>query len=443
MKNLTGANPLFTDLYELTMAAGYYKHHIESMATFSLFIRDYPPKRNFFVAAGLANVLHELECFRFSESDIDYLETTGLFSHDFLSYLKVLRFSGSIHALPEGTIFFTNEPILEVTAPVIEAQILETFMINTIGFSTMIASKAARCVHAARGRPLIDFSLRRTHEKDAGMKVARSTYIAGFNATSNVLAGKTYGIPVSGTMAHSFISAFDSEFDAFSAYSDTFPKNSIFLIDTYDTIEGAHHAVKAAKKMQAKGHCLTGVRLDSGDMVMLSKKVRHILDEAGLFDVKIFASSGFDEFKIADFVSRGAKIDAFGVGTKVGVSADSPYLDIVYKVVRFKDRDTRKLSPGKKTLAGEKQIFRRTDTEGLYLDDVLGIRDEEIGGRQPLLKKMMQRGKYTGTCPSLQETRKKFKHNFSLLDDKYKDLDDTKTYPVALSPKLIDIQKNL
>jgi len=342
MKNINRKGPLFTDLYELTMAAGYYKHRIASKATFSLFIRDYPPNRNYFVAVGLEDVLHELESFHFSKSDIDYLKTTKLFSQDFISYLKTLRFSGNIHALPEGTIFFANEPILEVTAPVVEAQILETFILNTIGFSTMIASKAARCVHAAKGRPLIDFSLRRTHEKDAGMKVARSTYIAGFNATSNVLAGKTYGIPISGTMAHSYISAFDSELDAFSAYSDTFPENSIFLVDTYDTIEGAHNAVKVAKKMEEKGHFLTGVRLDSGDMVMLSKKVRKILDEAGLLNVKIFASSGFDEFKIADCISKGAKIDAFGVGTKVGVSADAPYLDIVYKIVRFKDRDTRK-----------------------------------------------------------------------------------------------------
>jgi nicotinate phosphoribosyltransferase len=443
MKIINRAGPLFTDLYELTMAAGYYEHRVTSNATFSLFIRDYPANRNFFVAAGLEDVLHELESFHFSKSDIDYLKTTKLFSKDFISYLKTLRFSGNIHALPEGTIFFANEPILEVTAPVIEAQILETFILNTIGFSTMIASKAARCVHAAKGRPLIDFSLRRTHEKDAGMKVARSTYIAGFNATSNVLAGKTYGIPISGTMAHSYISAFDSEVDAFSAYSDTFPENSIFLIDTYDTVEGAHNAVKVAKKMEEKGHFLTGVRLDSGDMVMLSKKVRKILDDSGFFNVKIFASSGFDEFKIADFISKGAKIDAFGVGTKVGVSADAPYLDIVYKVVRFKDRDTRKLSPGKISLAGKKQVFRKTGKQGMYLQDVLGIRDEKIGAEQPLLEKVMEDGKCMGTHPSLQEIRDEFKNNFSFLDEKYKSLGDTKTYPVKLSRQLLDLQKNL
>ena len=443
MKMINRAGPLFTDLYELTMAAGYYKHRIASKATFSLFIRGYPPNRNFFVAAGLKDVLQELESFHFSGSDIDYLKTTKLFPQDFLYYLKTLRFSGNIHALPEGTIFFANEPILEVTAPVVEAQILETFILNTIGFSTMIASKAARCVHAAEGRPLIDFSLRRTHEKDAGMKVARSTYIAGFNATSNVLAGKTYGIPISGTMAHSYISAFDSELDAFSAYSDTFPDNSIFLIDTYDTLEGAHNAVKVAKEMEKRGDHLTGVRLDSGDMVVLSKEVRKILDRAGLFNVKIFASSGFDEFKIADFFSKGAKIDAFGVGTKVGVSADAPYLDIVYKIVRFKDRDTRKLSPGKITLAGKKQVFRKTDKQGIYLEDILGLRNEKIDDMQPLLEKVMEDGKCIGTYQSLQEIRDEFKNNFSFLDEKYKSLQDKKIYPVNLSRQLLDLQKNL
>jgi len=443
MTIINRAGPLFTDLYELTMAAGYYEHRIASKATFSLFIRGYPPNRKFFVAAGLKDVLHELESFHFSKSDIDYLKTTKLFSKDFISYLKTLRFSGNIHALPEGTIFFANEPILEVTAPVVEAQILETVILNTIGFSTMIASKAARCVHAAEGRPLIDFSLRRTHEKDAGMKVARSTYIAGFNATSNVLAGKTYGIPISGTMAHSYISAFDSELDAFSAYSDTFPENSIFLIDTYDTIEGAHNAVKVAKKMEKRGDHLIGVRLDSGDMVMLSKKVRKILDDADLFNVKIFASSGFDEFKIADFISKGAKIDAFGVGTKVGVSADAPFLDIVFKVVRFKDRDTRKLSPGKITLAGKKQVFRKTDKQGMYLEDILGIRDEKIDDMQPLLEKVMEDGKCIATNPSIQEIRNEFENNFSFLDEKYKSLQDTKIYPVNLSRRLLNLQENL
>ena len=343
--------------------------------------------------------------------------------------------------MPEGTIFFADEPILEVTAPIIEAQLIETFVLNTIGFQTMIASKAARCVHVAGGRPLVDFSLRRTQGQDAGIKVARSTYLAGFAATSNVLAGQVYGIPVSGTMAHSYVEAFDSELDAFSAFSETFPENSILLIDTYDNIEGAKNAVKVAKEMKKRGHTLIGVRLDSGDMADLSQKVRKIFDGAGLFDVKIFASSGFDEFKIAKVIGEGAKIDAFGVGTKVGVSADAPYLDIVYKMTRFKDHDVRKLSPGKITLAGEKQVFRKSDQNGRYIEDIIGSRDEIIEQRKPLLEKVMENGKLLRPSPSIQDIRDRFKTKFSMLDEKYKSIHDTVIYPVRLSRRLKHLQK--
>ena len=230
------AGPLFTDLYELTMAASYFDHEVFDTATFSLFIRDGDAARNYFVAAGLEQVLDELDAFKFSDRDINYLQSTGRFSEQFLNYLSQLCFTGEVFAVPEGAIFFANEPVMEVTAPIIEAQLIETFVLNTIGFQTMIASKAARSFHVADGRPLIDFSLRRTQGQDAGIKVARSTFIAGFSATSNVLAGKIYGIPISGTMAHSYVSAFDKERDAFFAYANTFPDHSIFLIDTYDSV---------------------------------------------------------------------------------------------------------------------------------------------------------------------------------------------------------------
>lgn len=439
MNKMVPIGPLFTDLYELTMAAAYFDHGIDSTATFSLFIRD-SLKRNFFVAAGLEDILNELEALHFSADDIQYLKATGRFSDDFIAYLKKLHFSGDIHAMAEGTIFFPNEPVLEVTAPVIEAQILETFLLNTIGFQTMIATKAARCIHAADGRPLIDFSLRRTQGQDAGLKVARSTYIAGFTATSNVLAGKIYGIPISGTMAHSFISVFESEKDAFSAYADTFPENSVFLIDTYDTLEGACHAVKVAKEMKKRGTALKGIRLDSGDMADLSQKVRKIFDDAGFADVKIFASSGFDEFKIFDSIAEGGKIDAFGVGTKVGVSADAPYLDVVYKLVRFKDRDVRKLSPGKITLSGEKQVFRQTAKDGHFLEDIIGMRDERIEGGDHLLKKVMADGKSLLPPVSLQDIQGRFKKNFASLDEKYKSIRDPVPYPVKLSRRLAALQ---
>lgn len=441
MTEVNRAGPLFTDLYELTMAASYYQQKMFSAGTFSLFIRDKPFNRNYFVAAGLEDVLTELATLRFSEQDIQYLKATGLFPNGFISFLSQLRFTGDVHAMPEGTIFFANEPILEVTAPLIEAQLLETFVLNSIGFQTMIASKAARCVHAAEGRPLIDFSLRRTHGRDAGNKVARSTYLAGFSATSNVLAGKIFGIPTSGTMAHSYIEVFDSESEAFSAYSETFPENSIFLIDTYDTLEGAKNAARVAQAMKNQGHALLGVRLDSGDMADLSQRVRNIFDDQGLSDVKIFASSGFDEFKIAQVLSENAKIDAFGVGTKVGVSADAPYLDIVYKLVRFKNRDVKKLSPEKVTLAGEKQVFRKVDKNGQYLEDIIGLRHERIEKGKPLLETMMKDGKILRPLPSLQVLRERFKINFSMLDEKYKSIHATLPYPVRLSRGLEELQK--
>ncbi|NVL91138.1 MAG: nicotinate phosphoribosyltransferase, partial [Desulfobacterales bacterium] len=303
------------------MAASYFENGMAAPATFSLFVRKYPPNRTYFVAAGLEDLLEYAANFRFSESDLAYLDDTGIFSHDFLHYLKNVRFTGSIRALREGEIFFKDEPILEVTAPIIVAQILETFVINAVNLQSMIATKAARCIHTASGRSLVDFSLRRTHGIDAGLKVARSSYIAGFAATSNVLAGKLYGIPIAGTMAHSYISSFGDEIEAFRAFARSFPEKSILLIDTYDTVAGARKAAVVGQEMAKQGNKLLGVRLDSGDMTTLSRQVRKILDEAGLQNVEIFASSGFDEYKIAGTIKEGAKIDAFGVGTRMGVSA--------------------------------------------------------------------------------------------------------------------------
>jgi nicotinate phosphoribosyltransferase len=435
--------PLFTDLYELTMAAGYFNRRLLDSATFSLFIRDYPPGRNYFVAAGLQQALEELESLRFSSDELAFLRNTGLFSSDFLSFLKKFRFSGSVFAMPEGSIFFANEPILEVTAPLIEAQIIETYLLNTVGFQTMIASKAARCVHVAAGRPLIDFSLRRTQGHDAGMKVARSTYLAGFAGTSNVLAGREYGIPLSGTMAHSFVQAFGSEFEAFSAFAETFPDSSVFLIDTYDTIAGAREAVKVALEMKKKGHALLGVRLDSGDMVRLSREVHEIFGAAGLSGVKIFASSGFDEFKIEKVIVAGAQIDAFGVGTNVGVSADAPFTDIVYKMVHCDRRDVRKLSPGKVTLAGEKQVFRDCDENGIYRSDTIGLRSDTLHDRLPLLEQVMKNGRLTRPHPSLEAIREQFGRNFNALANSFKALNAAATYPVDISPRLQRLQENL
>jgi nicotinate phosphoribosyltransferase len=434
-------SPLFTDLYELTMAAGYWKRGLDAQATFSLYLRG-RPQRGYYVAAGLDAALTFLKDYRFDAGDVDYLQCTGLFEPAFLDYLASLRFSGDVVALPEGTLFFPDEPILEVRAPIIEAQLLETFLINTIGLHTLIATKAARCVHAARGRGLIDFALRRTQGCDAGMAVARSTYLAGFDATSNVLAARMFGIPAAGTMAHSFIQVFEDEKEAFEAYARNFPDRTILLIDTYDTLNGAALAVEVARKMAAAGHALIGVRLDSGDLIALSRQVRAIFDSAGMTDVKIFASSGLDEFGVDRVVRSGAAIDAFGVGTKVGVSADIPFLDMVYKLVRYGDRDVRKLSPGKQTLAGQKQVFRHMDDEGRYLEDVIGTRDETAGRGRPLLESVMQEGRITRPLPVLEEIRGGFRSNFEKLPKRFKRLSQPDAYPVGLSPALAALQKS-
>ncbi|MCU0600688.1 MAG: nicotinate phosphoribosyltransferase [Desulfobacterales bacterium] len=444
MLAFSNPGPLFTDLYELTMAQAYFDNRMFDTAAFSLFIRDYPKNRSYFVAAGLEEALKHLEDYTFSHDELDYLKSIGLFTKYFLSYLKKFRFTGTVRAMPEGSIFFANEPVLEVSAPLIEAQILETFLINTIGMPTLIATKAARCIHATQGRPVIDFAARRTQGHDAAIKVARSAYIAGFTATSNVLAGKLYGIPVSGTMAHSYVTSFASETEAFAAYAKTYPDKAIFLIDTYDTLDGARHAAKVALEMKKQGHQLIGVRLDSGDMVVLSRQVRKILDDAGLPEVKIFASSGFDEYQIAGLIQQGAMIDAFGVGTRMGVSADAPYLDIVYKMVHFKGKDIRKLSPGKVNLPGEKQVFRKTDENSRFLGDIIGLKNEAFPDRMvALLKTVMENGRITEPSPSLDQIRNAFARSFLCLDDTYKSLDGAREYPVDVSEKLMEIPDNI
>lgn len=442
MIHTAASSPLFVDLYELTMAAGYWEHGMEGEATFSLFLRK-QPQRGYYVSAGLASALDILEHFQFRDGDSDYLKQLGFFKSSFLTYLQKLRFTGEVWALPEGSLFFPDEPILEITAPIIQAQLVETFLINTIGMHSLAATKAARCVHAARGRRLIDFSLRRTQGGDAGMAVARSTYIAGFDATSNVLAGKQYGIPVAGTMAHSFVQSFENEKEAFEAYAATFPDRTILLIDTYDTINGARVAVEIARQMAASGKQLIGVRLDSGDMIELSRQVRRLFDAAGFPYVQIYASGSYDEFGVAHAIERDAAIDAFGVGTKIGVSADKPYLDMAYKLVRYENRDVRKLSPGKKTLAGQKQIFRIRDGDGLYQKDIIGHRLENIAEGEKLLEPVMKGGRTSQKLPGLEEIRHRFKSQFALLPERYKQLHNPPAFPVAVSRELKARQEGL
>ena len=435
MENCTNL-ALLTDLYQLTMAQSYLQSGKLEPATFSLFVRAYPHNRGYFIAAGLKDVLDFLEGLSFDREAIDYLHSTGMFAADFLDYLKALRFTGEVWAVPEGRLFFKDEPILEITAPMIEAQIVETFVINQINLQSLIATKAARCVHAAGGRAVVDFSLRRAHGIDAGIKVARSSYLAGFAGTSNVMAGRRYGIPVVGTMAHSFISSFEREIDAFRAFVASFPDNSILLIDTYDPLAGARKAVEVAREMAARGQKLRGVRIDSGDLAALAREVRRIFDEAGLSDVKIVGSGGLDEYDLAALADADVPYDSYGVGTRMGVSGDAPWFDIAYKLVQQNGRPVLKLSAGKAYWPGKKQLFRFVDGRRRLHKDVIALRGEFLEGGEPLLKKVMENGETQGAHPPLKEIRDRFLEEFDHLDEKIKAIRDPQTYPVETSPRL-------
>jgi len=434
---------LLTDLYELTMAQSYVSEGMFAPATFSLFVRQLPSNRGYLVAAGLEDVLRYLEEIHFSASDVDYLRSTGLFQSNFLEYLREFRFKGDVWAMPEGRLFFANEPILEITASMPEAQLVETYVINQINFQSMVATKAARCVWAALGRSIVDFSLRRAHGTDAGMKAARSSYLAGCTSTSNVLAGQVYGIPTAGTMAHSYVSSFPHEIDAFRAYARSFPNNTILLIDTYDTLAGARNAAAVAKEMETQGHRLKAVRLDSGDLTTLSRQVWYILDHAGLGYVDILASGGLDEYQVQEMVAAYAPVNGFGIGTKMGISADAPWLDMAYKLVKYNGKPTLKLSTDKVSLAGEKQAYRMRDPYGTFQADILALRTEPPPSGEPLLSKVMENGHVVGHTPSLEESRLRFREEFASLPELYKALKGAPEYPVQMSPGLRQLQESL
>ncbi len=437
---------LVTDLYELTMCASYFDNNKFEPATFDLFIRRLPPERSYFLFAGLQQVLLFLENIKFTDEHINYLRKQG-FNEDFLLYLKNFRFTGEVWAVPEGTIVFPNEPIIRVTAPIIEAQLIETFLLNTVNLQTMIATKASRVVQAAQGRAVVEFGLRREQGIDAGMKVARCAYIAGCAGTSNVLAGMVFGIPIFGTMAHSFIMSFDKEIDAFRAFVKTFPNKSTLLIDTYDDMAGVEKAAKVALELEKAGHKLGGVRLDSGDLAETSKKVRALLDEKGLPYLSIFASGDLDEYRISELLQKKAQINAFGVGTKMGTSADYPYIDVIYKLSETSNAAGQfspimKLSQGKITLPGRKQAYRLKDKQGNFIKDMITLADEKAQG-EPLLIKVMERGKTIQTIPSLEETRKTAAENLKHLPDQYKALKGAQEYSVQDSVALRRLAKKL
>jgi nicotinate phosphoribosyltransferase len=437
---------MFTDLYELTMCASYFDNLKFEPATFDLFIRRLPPNRSYFLFAGLEQVLIHLEHIKFTDEQIGYLKKQG-FKEDFLEYLRNFKFTGDVYAVPEGTVVFPCEPLIRVTAPIIEAQLVETFLLNTINLQTMIATKASRVVQAAQGKAIIEFGLRREQGVDAGMKVARSSYITGCAGTSNVLAGMVYDIPVFGTMAHSFVMSFEKEIDAFRAFVKTFPNKSTLLIDTYDDMAGAEKAAQVAKELEKIGRKLGGVRLDSGDLAETSKKVRALLDEKGLQYVGIFASGDLDEYKIAELLSKDAKIEAFGVGTKMGTSADYPYTDVIYKLCETMNEKGEfspimKLSEGKITLPGRKQVYRFKDNKGNYVKDVVALADETMEG-ESLLVKVMEKGKLLYELPALDEIRETVSENLAKLPAKYKKLINAPRYPVEQSKDLKKLIKNL
>jgi nicotinate phosphoribosyltransferase len=448
-----GEMPLLTDLYELTMAASYFQMGFNERACFTLSVRRLPQRRGFMVAAGLERILEALEQFRFDQAALDALDALKLFSPEFLHYLGELRFSCEVDAVPEGTIFFADEPILEITGPLIEAQIVESLVMNQVGLATLIATKAARSVIAARGRRLVDFGLRRSQGVDASLVAARSSYLAGFVGTSNVLAGCRYRIPLYGTMAHSYIMAHERERDAFEHFVELFPRLSTLLVDTYDTVRGVENAAAVARDLRDKGFKLQAVRLDSGDLADLSIKARRILDQNGLHEVSIFASGNLDEYKIRDLIRAGAPIDAFGVGTAMVVSADAPSLDLAYKLAEYRGIPRLKTSTNKLTLPGHKQWFRAFNGNGGFYADLIGIIDEGAttvahefkpapAEVLPMMQRQFNEGYRVGPRPPLVESRERLLESLAKLEHRYKDLDKPATYPVkhtaALNAMLIN-----
>jgi nicotinate phosphoribosyltransferase len=433
---------LFVDLYELTMVESFLAEDMaERPATFQLFCRNLPQGWGYLVAAGLGDVLAYLGELRFTGDDLAYLESTGQFTTRLLERLARFAFTGDVRALPEGTLFFPNEPVLEVIAPVLEAQLVETAVLNQIHFQSLIAGKAARCVDAAQGRALVDFSLRRTHGAEAGLKVARASYLAGFTSTSNVLAGRLYGIPTAGTMAHSYVECFDDEEAAFEAFTRAYPHSSTLLVDTYDTVNGARRAARVAHALAERGGRLGAVRLDSGDVLELSRRVRQVLDEDDLGEVGIFVSGGLDECEIARLLASGAPIDGFGVGSRLGVSADAPYLDMAYKLVAFDGHPVLKLSTGKATLPGAKQVWRRVEAGSIAGDLVTLVDESPIGGAEPLLQPVMKAGARLGQ-DTLDMARARASAQRAALAPEHHLL-DAQPYPVELSAQLVALRDQL
>lgn len=428
-------SPLLTDLYQLNMLQAYLDHGQTDTAVFEFFVRRLPARRGFLMAAGLEQALDFLENLQFSTEEIDWLRQNYRFTDGFLDYLARLRFTGDVDAMPEGTIFLANEPTIRVIAPLPEAQLVETRLVNILHFQSVVASKAARMVLAAPGKQLVDFGLRRAHGAEAGLMAARASYLAGFDGTATVLARKDFGIPVFGTMAHSFIQAHDDETAAFSAFARSRPDNLVLLIDTYDTEAAARKVVKLAPRLKEAGIAIHGVRLDSGDLIALSRSVRRILDEGNLRDVTIFASGGLDEDELARILGANAPIDGFGVGTSLTTSSDAPALDCAYKLQEYAGLPRRKRSAGKATWPGRKQVWRSFGGDGRMAGDVLALQGDHQPG-EPLLVPVMRSGRRLAPPPTLADIRQKAAHGLAQLPESLRCLSDGTTLPVTIAPGL-------
>ncbi len=426
---------LFTDLYELTMAHSYFNQGLNQIATFAYFVRAPVPNRRFLLFAGLDPLLNALHSFRFTEEDLAYLDSLGLFSQKFLDFLGHLKFTGEVWAMEEGEICFPGEPLLLITAPRIEAQLVETMVLNILNYETLVASKAARILLAAGAEAVVvDFSPRRDHGPEAALHAARASFLAGFHATSNTLAGKRYGIPVAGTMAHSYVMSFPDELSAFRAFAEDHP-HPILLIDTYDPFLGVQNAVKVAHELMARGKKIVAVRLDSGDLVALSQEVRRILDEAGFPEIKIFVSGDLDEYRILEFRGRGGVAWGYGVGTRLGVSWDVPALGGVYKLVEDEKGPRMKTSPGKVSLPGKCQVWRQAGFQ-----DLVAL-DEEPGQGQALLRRVMAGGERLLPPQDLAQQREKVRRTLFSLPGELADLSpaESPSYPVNYSPGLLHL----
>ena len=427
--------PLLTDFYQLNMLQTYLEHDMNRTAVFEFFVRALPPQRGFLIAAGLEQVLEYLQVVRFSESELEWLAESGDFSKSFLDYLGRFRFTGDVHAMREGSVFFAEEPILRVTAPLMEAQLVETRIINLLHFQCMIASKAARMVLAAPGKNLVDFGFRRAHGAEAGLLAARASYLVGFSGSATLAAQKIYGVPTYGTMAHSFVQTFADEEDAFTAFARSHPKNVILLIDTYDTEKAAEKIVRLAPRLSAQGIQIHGVRIDSGDVIALSKNVRRILDAGGLTAVTIFASGGLDEHDLSAAAKANAPINGFGIGTSLTTSSDAPTLDCAYKLQEYADLPRRKRSPGKETMPGRKQVWRRYAADKTMAGDILSLEAERMEGTS-LLECVMRHGTRLEPHATLDTARAHAAAELHRLPAALRELRPVASYPVSISDAL-------